>query len=148
MTRKNQKKLDDLKQDIASCRRIYKLLDGRFETSIGWGEFKIVKAKPARKEPGVIIVNQTPLDLREGNRKIALDDIFHKLTFEELEYVMPLTSGLRWSEREAQYFAARIGSLYKYEAYVLGDPNSEIFGDRSGLKEGKLAVAVEYYNFS
>ncbi|MBI4450336.1 hypothetical protein HY642_00030 [Candidatus Woesearchaeota archaeon] len=148
MTRNNQEKLDDLKQQIASCKRIYKRLDGRFETRHSGGQYaEIVKAKPAWKEPRVIIVNQKPLDFTVGDRRIVLDDIFHKLTMEELEHVMPFTLGSHWPEIEADYFAAKTGSIYRYGAYVLGDSDLEVFGHRNGLKEGKLAVAVEYYDF-
>lgn len=141
--------LDRLKKETDSCRRIYKRHDGRFHIIKGYtGEHapitREVKAIPAWTEPRVIIVNRNPANLVLEGRVIALNDFRNKLTMDELDYV----SGLRstWFETEAQYFAAHMGSVYKYGAYVLGDPFAEVFGDRNGLREEKLAVGVEYYD--
>ena len=143
------KMLNRLKQEIASCRRIYKRNDGGFHVIDGYTGthapiIREVKVKPAWREPGVIIVNRGPANLVLEGRVIALNDFMNKLTMDELDYVSG--RGATWFETEAQYFAAYIGSIYNYGAYVLGDPLAEVFGDRNGLREGKLAVGVEYYD--
>lgn len=143
------KMLDRLKQEIASCRRIYKRDDGGFHVIEGYTGthapiIRKVKAKPAWREPRVIIVNKSPANLVLEGRLIALDDFINKLTTDEVDYV----SGLKatWFETEAQYFAAHIGSIYNYGAYVLGNALDEVLGDKNGLMGDKLAVGVEYYD--
>lgn len=140
--------LNRLKKEIASCRRIYKRDDGGFHIIEGYTGthapiIRKVKTRPAWREPRVIIVNRSPANLVLEERVIALNDFMNKLTIDEVDYVSG--RGATWFETEAQYFAARVGSIYNYSAYVLGDPLAEVFGDRNGLREGKLAVAVEYY---
>ncbi len=141
--------LNRLKKEIASCRRIYKRDDGGFHIIEGYMGthapiIRKVKARPTWREPRVIIVNRRPANLVLEERVIALNDFMNKLTMDELDYVSGL--GATWFETEAQYFAAHIGSIYHYGAYVLGDPLAEVFGDRNGLREDKLAVGVEYYD--
>ena len=144
-----KKMLNRLKQEIASCRRIYKRDEGGFHIIEGYTGthtpiIRKVKAMPAWREPRVIIVNRSPANLVLEERVIALNDFVNKFTMDELGYVSGLSA--TWSETEAQYFAAYIGHIYNYGAYVLGDPLNEVFGDRNGLREGKLAVGVEYYD--
>lgn len=144
-----QETLDRLKKELASCRRIYKENDGRFHIIEGYTGthcpiIRRVKAVPAWLKPRVIIVNENPLNLVLENRVIAIDDFINKLTMDEVDYVSGLEAN--WQETEAKYFAAHIGSIYRYGAYVLGDTYGEIFGDRTGLRKGKVVVGVEYYD--
>src|SRR3989338_8301417 len=137
--------IEELRKQLATCRRIYRYLDGIFVYQ-RWHVDYPLKVRPARERPQVLFVNDQPM--RNSHQKVTIGMGNYSLTTEEVGSVVPDSAHdyHNWPTTEAMFYAAEYGNLFRIDTYVLNQSSDEVLGRRNALKEGKCAFAVEFYN--
>ena len=137
-----EKDLEKVRKRLATCRRIYKLIDGTFIYK-DWREYHRIEVCPAEEYARVIFTNRHPV-VSLGEPRLTTS--CHNFTFKELDYIVSEYFHEKWCETEAVFFAAEYGSLNEIDAYVLSKTDDlSYIGRRNALTEDKAAFAIEYY---
>jgi hypothetical protein len=138
--------LDILKEQLASCRRLYRSHEGNtlwYKDDTGFHIECLANADSCG--PEIIVAHEFPqIVYRNFREEIELFHKQYKLTRDELDYVFPQGKYQYWHRKEAMFYASLVGELFHHNGYVLNEcsvGNTELIP-----RDLKLRIfAVDYY---